>query len=548
MMRITTKRSRQADGVLNVMKCRSTICEQKDDLSPKHLRYRGFVLVWTAVIFFALFLLVGLSLDVAKLCIVNHQMHNAADAAALAGGPYVKKNRDYARDLAVEFAGYNKADHLGVYLERNDENLAYGDIIFGRYTYNRAEGKSYFFRYDPTSVDPMPINAIAVNVSRTQDRMDAGGPISLIFGKIVNVFTANLEGSCVISDPDTYETIANPDTGVIPHRHGPYAIAVAVGGSGSGMVCLRPDKTGLSIQGTVSLTVNNITEPYVYEEGAITINSNDDDYCLYTNGTSVEVNADIINFTANDFSSTGNFVFPPEPDTYLNFGQPPMPDPLAWLNEPENKPTTNPELAAVRATDLTELYGDVFINAPIKIDDYPNPIPSGYYSGGLELDAGTEEIPIVLSSGIYILGGDGLKVGSKGYVVTEPGAFFYITGDGMVDIDGGASFYATPFKDGVMYDGLYDNIIIAQDKDTLTCADINGGPGFNLEGAMYFPQEVEQKGPHDPAGYALSLGGSGAAFNNQIITWSLYVYGTGDVLVNYDGRNPAPISKAYLVE
>ena len=75
---------------------------------------------------------------------------------------------------------------------------------------------------------------------------------------------------------------------------------------------------------------------------------------------------------------------------------------------------------------------------------------------------------------------------------------------------------------------------------------IIGGPGFNLEGTMYFPQHVEdQKQSSD---FALTLGGNGAAFNNQIIADSVYVPGNSDVLVNYDGRNPAPITRAYLVE
>jgi hypothetical protein len=145
-----------------------------------------------------------------------------------------------------------------------------------------------------------------------------------------------------------------------------------------------------------------------------------------------------------------------------------------------------------------------------------------------------------LSSGVYVLDGDGLKVGANAVVVAEPGVFFYITGEGKCDIDGGAAFTASS-----MMDGLYEGIIIAQDNLDLNMASIIGGPGFNLEGAMYFPQHIEdQKQKTD---YALTLGGTGMVFNNQIIADSIYIPGTGDIIVNYDGRNQAPVSRAYLV-
>jgi hypothetical protein len=515
------------------MECHAVGCRQTKALSPKYRRYRGVGLVWAVLVIFVLLLFVGLTIDTARLCLVVHQMHNAADAAALAGAPWVKKDRDYARYLAQKFAAQNSADKDPVLLDLNEDNLAYGDIIIGRYTYNPEDGKSYFFRYDPLAIDPIPINALAVITTRSQNREELGGPIPLLFGSLVNVFTADLKSSCEIRDPDTYGIVPNPNTGVIPKRHGPYAIAIAVGGTGAGLICIRHDLTGLHINGTASLIVNNINDPPIFDEGAIWINSYDEELCLTATGTP-EIKANILNIAADDLTTKGDFEFPPEPEMYINFRQPPIPDPLAWLNEPENKPTTNPDLG-IMGMDL----GGIFINNDKLIP--AEPIPSGYYSGGLELDAGSKENPIRLSSGVYVLDGDGLKVGANAVVVAEPGVFFYITGEGRCDIDGGAAFTASS-----MMDGLYEGIIIAQDNLDLNMASIIGGPGFNLEGAMYFPQHIEdQKQKTD---YALTLGGTGVVFNNQIIADSIYIPGTGDIIVNYDGRNPAPVSRAYLVE
>ena len=148
----------------------------------------------------------------------------------------------------------------------------------------------------------------------------------------------------------------------------------------------------------------------------------------------------------------------------------------------------------------------------------------------------------MLGPGIYIIGGDGLSVGANAVVEADPeGVFFFIADDGICDIQGGAAFTATP-----MTSRLYENIIIAQDYQNLNVASIIGGPGFMLEGTMYFPQHVvDQKQKTD---YALILGGTGAVFNNQIIADSVYIPGTADVMINYDGRNPAPVTRAYLVE
>lgn len=543
MVKITTKRPIRPGGRHNVMECRSTICEQKGALSPKHLRNRGLVLVWTVLVIFTLFLLVGLSLDVAKLCLVNHQMHIAADAGALAGGPWVKRYPDQARLLAQKFAAMNIADHVPVNLNTNDDNLTDGDIIIGKYGYfppeqtGEEQGKFLFIPYDP--INQQAVNALAVIASRDVDERlghQATQRIALNFGPMAGVDDVDLAGNW---------------QGEPPGLRGPYAITVTGGGTGAGLICLRHDGTGLNIGGTGKLVVNNITEnPHVFEDGAIQINSGDDELSLTLNGTP-ELVADLINIHAQGFSQVGDFDLY-ETDTQVWLGQPRLLDPLAWLNDLEVglKPTLSPG----------PNYGTINIQNSNEIP--AQPIPAGYYPGGMTFKGGTADKPIRLGSGIFVLDGAGLQVLANSYVVVDPAggdadgdgigeAFFYIAGSNwkadntICYISGNAVLKAEPLSNGP-----YAGIIIAQDDLNLNDAEITGTGDSIIEGTLYFPQErpaSEQKGGNGQ-GFALRLGGTGLGTGNQVIASSVYCFGTGDKIINYDGRNPAPISTCWLVE
>ena len=62
-----------------------------------YFKRRGIAYIWVAAVFLILALLVGLVLDVSRIFYVAHQLHNAADAAALAGARVVKIDQDEAR-------------------------------------------------------------------------------------------------------------------------------------------------------------------------------------------------------------------------------------------------------------------------------------------------------------------------------------------------------------------------------------------------------------------------------------------------------------------
>jgi hypothetical protein len=79
---------------------------------------------------------------------------------------------------------------------------------------------------------------------------------------------------------------------------------------------------------------------------------------------------------------------------------------------------------------------------------------------------------------------------------------------------------------------------IFQARTNTTAGSIGGNGSMNLTGTPYFPQN------------SLDLGGSGTGdfiVGNQLIARKLSISGSRTVTVNYDGRNPAPGHKVFLV-
>lgn len=543
MIRITKGKPDRAGGEKNVMIYRNKLFSrvsaaypQSSTLSPEHLRHRGIAMAWVVIVIFALFLLVGLSLDVAKLCLVNHQMHNAADAAALAGAVIVKINPLEARLRAQMIAAENFADHDPVLLDLNLGNLPDGDIIIGQYGYDRDLGIMVFVPDDPAA--PGPVNALAVIATRTEARMDVGGPVPLNFGSLVGVDTADLAGTWQV-------------------KAGPYAIAVTIGGTGAGLICIRYDYTGLELGGTSFLNVNSTTGNV--NDGAIQVNSFDDTG-LYTNG-GPNIDALALNMCADDCVSKGNLVI--DPDTSINFGQPPIPDPLISLPPPAT-PWTEVTTAYDRLTG-EEITGFITPGSPTTVSTGQDVVfPPGYYPDGWRITGGQ----VTLESGIYILGGysSGQKSGlyinggnldasaltTGGGDPNQGGVMFYITDDGVVDIGGVGYVCADPMSEersAALGVPCYEGITIFVDRDSPNPSIIRGTSNLDLNGTLYFPQFID----HDYSGngqqrYALELDGTGDGFGNQVIADSVYIPGTADVTINYDGRNRAPATKSYLVE
>jgi hypothetical protein len=83
---------------------------------------------------------------------------------------------------------------------------------------------------------------------------------------------------------------------------------------------------------------------------------------------------------------------------------------------------------------------------------------------------------------------------------------------------------------------MYEDISIFQDRENQNEAYIKGTGLLDLDGTLYFPRCL------------VNIRGEGDGFGNQLITWRADVRGTGDILINYDGRFPAPANRSFLVK
>ncbi|MHC4754790.1 MAG: pilus assembly protein TadG-related protein [Planctomycetota bacterium] len=454
-------------------------------LRSKYPKRRGVVYIWVAVFLLLFILLIGLVLDTAKVYYVKHQLQNAADAAALGGARVIKEDTYNARVIAADIASANHADGNSVLLNLNDvSNDPNGDIVVGRYNIISST-------FTATTKAP---NALKVVARRTDNSL--GGPISLNFGPIANVDTANVSS---------------------------YAIAKASGGTGAGLIALSEDDTGLRVSGTVNLDVN---------QGAIQVNSEIDPPVVSNGQPGVDANE--MNIVSQSEAKGDLPVELP-----VSYGEPAIPDPLCNESYCMDPPMWDP------LNDLSPSPGEA-----IDVNSGTVVLQPGFYSGGLRITGGN----VLLQPGIYVL--DGSSTGSKSGLVIggnanfcARGVMFYVTGDGVVDIAGSGSINiteldpnTTEFCDPAFdypegFDiGDYEGMAIFQARDNYNDARILGTSLMDLEGTLYFPKNH------------LELGGTGDGFGNQLIADTIWVHGTGDITINYDGRNKAPGSKSYLVE
>jgi Flp pilus assembly protein TadG len=395
--------------------------------SPNHKRNKGIALLWATCTLLILILFMGLAIDGGVIHLAANQLQNAADAAALAGAQLVSTeidgpNTSYFRTRlnTRDFAHANY--YIGgssVFLNENSSNAADGDIVIGLYFPQRPVKQTRFERNDAGFAN-------AVKVVPKCIEGQANPPISLFFGPIVGVNTANVNAK---------------------------AIAVSIGAHGAGLIVLDPDgDPGLGFSGSgASLHVNN---------GAIQVNSEGkvgNKGSVWSPAGSV-ITAEELDICGDD-SSTYKGTVPNEPPVF--FDVPYMADPLINLPPP---PITS-DLGTINTGGT---YGP------------------GYYSGGIDL-SGNSKQSVTLQPGIYVLGGMGLQVNGTKINFTALGVMFYILKDSnktKIDLESGVNLTITEYKQA---GSIYDGMAIFQARDNTNDAKLTGSSTMNLTGTIYIP-------------------------------------------------------------
>ncbi len=337
---------------------------------------------------------------------------------------------------------------------------------------------------------------------------DSGGDVVLgRYNRALRMFTPTLES------PNAVKVVARrTDTspnGPVPLIFGPAfgvstvnisrsTIAINQGGTGAGMIALCGNcECALKISGSGNLDLNG---------GPIQVNSSDP-CAVCGNGTgtidSIGVNV------AGGVCTTPNVEFPID----IWPGAPPVEDPLAHLPEPTWDPVDD-----LGTIDTSGTYSP------------------GYYSGGIKLTGGDD---VTLLPGIYILDGAGVDIGGTSNFFAEGVMLYVPPGTGYVDIVGTGIVHVTP-PDPTLYSypgvGTYEFVSIFQSRSNTNPSRITGTSLLDLQGTLYFPSAP------------LEIGGTGDGFGNQLIAHTVWVHGTGDIVINYDGSYPAPGDTIFLVE
>jgi len=513
---------------------------QRTALPPKHLRYRGIALAWTALVIFVLLLLVGLSIDTANLCLVNHQLQNGADAGALAGAQFVKYNQEQARNMAVSIAAANYAEKLTIFVDDNTSNDPNGELVLGRWIRQLR-------LFIPTTISPTAVKVVSRRLGQREDAPQ----VSYIFGPLVDVFSGGLQreaiawsqhttGAGIITlaeYPEIYRSEGwNHDTGLIIH--------------GNPTVDLRGFDYRDGSPMTGDIQVNSQSDP---EHGPWS--------AFRLTGSSAEI-------FANDFNVSGTTN--PDADNTDRwaeiYGDPynpcsvnpycePIEDPLEYMADPDISSMT---------VHFPNVIDDAYVasHGTTEVDPTTGQLTNvltltpGHYPGGINIvgavDANSPKTKVILAGGtdesVYAFGGG--STGDSGLVMTGgtlvgEGVMIYITSDtessssnGKIEIHGDTSVQIISRGDADGSGRVNGEIgtAIWQSRHNPTYGKIIGGGDMNIVGTIY-------------CGYnPMEIGGSSNQMGNQLIAGTLNMHGNTPIRIAYDGRNGYVTSQSILVK
>jgi len=524
------------------MQCHAIRCKQAKVLSPKFFRYRGIALVWTALVITTILLIVGLSLDTAKLAYNIHQMQNAVDSASLAGAQIVKISpTDDTRQFTHDLGFANKAEHLEVYLRMDEqpdpfiEDEYSFDILLGRWVrYNRT--------FVPTLDAPNAVQAIA----HRNASMGAVGPaIKYIFGPLAGVPTADASA---------------------------LAVAWCYDSGGSGLICLSDiAEPGLNIGGNVKLDIDG---------GGIHVNSYRDGHNHSSGawlqgggGGYSEIDAGFINvvgvITPSPYDGAWENIFgitDEDIDGFSVSDKTTIPTP-EHIEDPLASAMTDNSLVDYNRLKVPELIDmgiptryQTLEGVPITDTiDFTCTLGPGYYPYGLSLTTGVNITLLPNSDSglgtIFVFGGcsgrskSGLVMNAGS--LTGHGVTCYVTQNfsngeyGEITITGGTLDLISPgdwtnqlqgnqpgdpiylsLVDGLNGIAVWQDPTMVDKKGDTPDVHLNGNGDFLISGTLYFPNPIHARLEGD-------LGQAG----NQIICGSVEMFGGAEIHVSYDGRN-----------
>lgn len=157
----------------------------------------------------------------------------------------------------------------------------------------------------------------------------------------------------------------------------------------------------------------------------------------------------------------------------------------------------------------------------------------GRYRGGLSASSSAN---IIMMPGIYYMDEGGFQFTGAGSLYGENVMIYNEPGNGQsndVNISASGSVYLTPPSSGI-----YQGIILFQERTSDVAATISGGANMNISGTFYF------------AGAQLNVVGSGgfSNFGSQYISNTLNVQGNGGVYIDWDPNKVGQVRLITIVE